>query len=159
MAANLLNAEQVAELIGVTPRRVHQLRDKPNPPPVNSDGRYPCVETGRWLREKIISELGISSTGEVFDYNAEKARLTYHQANISALDEETKRKTLIPAEVVKEHWESMAANTRAKLLNLPGRLAVAVTGSDTLQDAEKAARELIHEALNELSGNGIPRSS
>jgi hypothetical protein len=103
--------------------------------------------------------MGVNQDGTVYDLNAEKARLTHHQANISELEEDTKKGNLIPAEIVKQHWEAKAANTRAKLLNLPGRLAVSVVGANTIQDAEKTARQLITEALNELSGNGLPKSN
>lgn len=153
--ADALTSAQLAELIGVSQRRINQMSDEGDPPPKNINGRFPCDKTGEWLRNRVIKQLGVASNGESYDFNAERARLTYHQANISALDEEIKRKNVIPAEVVQERWENMAGNVRSKLLNLPGRLAVAVTGHSTTQDAERAARELIHEALNELSGNGI----
>lgn len=91
-----------------------------------------------------------------YDYDTEKARLTHHQANIASLEEEIKRKNLLPADVVQSHWESLAANTRGKMLNIPGRLANSVMGAETVQEAERAAMELIREALEELSGNGIP---
>lgn len=91
-----------------------------------------------------------------FDYEAENARLTHHKANIAALDEDVKRKSLLPADIVQSHWESMVANMRAKLLNLPGRLAGSVMGHDTTQAAERAAMEIIREALDEISGDGIP---
>jgi phage terminase Nu1 subunit (DNA packaging protein) len=154
--ADALTSSQLAELIGVSQRRIHQMADEGNPPPKNANGRFPCRESGLWMRDRIISQLGVASNGEAYDFNAERARLTFHQANLSALDEEIKRKNVIPAETVQHHWETMAGNVRAKLLNLPGRLAVKVTGHGTVQDAEREARELIHEALQELSGNGIP---
>ena len=91
-----------------------------------------------------------------YDYDREKARLTHHQANIANLEEEIKRKNLLPAELVQTHWEQMAANTRGKLLNLPGRLASSVMGAETVQQAEKAAMDLVREALEELSSNGVP---
>lgn len=156
MAADVLTVEQLAELVGVSKRRIFQMADEPNPPPKDAQGRYPPSEVKTWLRNRIISELGVSSTGESYDLNAEKARLTYHQANISALEEEIRRKNVIPADVVQSHWENQAANVRAKLLNLPGRLAVKVTGASTLQDAEREARELVYEALQELAENGVP---
>lgn len=156
MAADVLDVEQLAELIGVSRRRVFQMAHEGNPPPVDQAGKYPCKDTGAWIRQRILAELGVSSTGEVYDLNAEKARLTYHQANISALEEEIKRKNVIPADTVQEHWEGLVANTRAKLLNLPGRLATKVVGAATIQDAEREARELIHEALQELATSGVP---
>lgn len=156
MAAPTISASQLGELIGVTSRRIFQLAKEENPPPVDSVGRYDCAKAGQWIRERIIKQLGVSTNGESYDLNAEKARLTFHQANISALEEEIKRRNVIPADAVQEHWETLVGNARAKLLNLPGRLAVTVNGASTIQDAERAARELIYEALQELSGSGVP---
>lgn len=156
MAADTLSPDQLAELIGVSKRRVFQLATEENPPPKDSAGKYPCDAAGKWIRARIIKELGVSQDGESYDLQAEKARLTFHQANISALEEEIKRKNVVPADVVKDHWESLVGNARAKLLNLPGRLASVTVGVATVQDAERQARDLINEALQELSGNGIP---
>jgi phage terminase Nu1 subunit (DNA packaging protein) len=136
-------------------RRLQQLRDTPNPPPF-IDGKSPCLEAGRWLRDRFKADLGISSDGEVYDYDAERARLTFHQANTASLEEARKKGELIPFEDVKTHWENLAANTRAKLLNLPGRLATALNEQSTVQERERVARELIYEALNELAGDGTP---
>lgn len=91
-----------------------------------------------------------------FDYDTEKARLTHHQANIAELEEQVKRKNLLPADVVQTHWENMVANMRARLLNLPGRLAGSVMGVSTTQDAEREAMKIIREALEEISGHGVP---
>lgn len=156
MAADSLDVEQLAELIGVSKRRVFQMQHEGTPPPVNAQGKFPCKDIGKWMRERVLTEIGVSSTGEAYDLNAEKARLTYHQANLSSLDEEIKRKNVIPADVVQTYWEALVGNARAKLLNLPGRLATVVAGAATIQDAEREARLLIHEALSELAGNGIP---
>lgn len=156
MVAKVLDADQLAELVGVSRRRVSQMLEEPNPPPRDAQGKYPPMEVKAWLRNRIINELGVSSTGESYDLNAEKARLTYHQANISALEEEVKRKNVIPADEVQAHWENKVANTKSRLLSLPGKLATSVIGAATVQDAEQTARELVHEALNELAGNGVP---
>ena len=86
----------------------------------------------------------------------EKALLDRTRRELLELDLEIKRRNAIPADVVQTHWEGMIANTRAKLLNLPGRLATSVFGSSTVQDAERSARNLIHEALQEMSGSGVP---
>ena len=91
-----------------------------------------------------------------YDYDTEKARLTHHQANIAELEEQVKRKNLLPADVVQTHWETMVANMRARLLNLPGRLAGSVMGVSTTQDAEREAMKIIREALEEISGHGVP---
>lgn len=147
---------QASDLLGVSNRRIFQLAKEPDPPPVDSAGRYPCREFGEWFRAKALKDAGVVKDGDGYVVTAEKARLLFHQANIAAMEEEVKRQNLIPAELVQQHWENMAANTRGKLLNLPGRLAAKVVGAQTLQDAEREAMNLIRETLIELSGNGLP---
>lgn len=156
MAAVTLSSEQAAALIGVSTRRLFQLAKEENPPPKDSIGRYPPDSYGKWVRERIISELGVSQNGESYDLQAEKGRLTFHQANIAALEEEIKRKNVIPADVVQWHWENMVSNARAKLLNLPSRVAPIAMSASTIQEIEQMVRDLIHEALTEMAGNGIP---
>jgi hypothetical protein len=67
-----------------------------------------------------------------------------------------KRGNLIPADAVEEHWSQMVAHTRAKMLNLPGRLATSVVGCPTVQEAERVARDLVYECLRELAQPGTP---
>lgn len=150
-----ISGEQLAAMLGVGMRRFYQIRsDDPNIP--KSGNIYDCHEIGKWLRNRAIAELGVTQTGEVYDYDAEKARLTFHQANIQQLEESIRRKDVIPADQVKEHWASLVSNARAKLMSLPGKIAVRVVGAATVQEAEREAKAMIYEALDELAGNGIP---
>lgn len=96
----------------------------------------------------------IYGAGDALNLDAEKARLTHHQANIAALAEADKRENLIPADAVRERWRAMSASIRARLLKLPPRLAEAVTGHDTTQAAERAAMQIVREALTEISRSG-----
>lgn len=91
-----------------------------------------------------------------YDYDTEKARLTHHQANIASLEEEIKRKNLLPADVVQTHWCNLAANMRNKLLALPSRLAAVTMGCQTIQESERAAMMLVRECLEEISQGGMP---
>lgn len=102
------------------------------------------------LRETAAGRAG---DGE-FDLTAERARLAHHQANIAALDEEVKRKTLIPAELVKSKWADLVSSFRAKMLSLPTKIAGACVGRDEVQ-IESESRQIVNQALEELSrGNG-----
>jgi phage terminase Nu1 subunit (DNA packaging protein) len=153
-----ITQDQVAGILGVTSRRVRQLDKEAYPPPRLPNGTYPCPEFGAWLLEKWRRGTGISEDGKAFDYNAERARLTHHQANTAALDEEVKRRTLLPADEVKTYWQSLFANSRAKLLALPSRLASVCAGGSAAE-VETQSRQIIHEALRELAegGDGVPR--
>ena len=90
------------------------------------------------------------------EYNQARAKKERHLAELAEIEVAVKRGELLPADAVQLHWEMMAANTRGKLLSLPGRLAASVMGVSTIQEAERQAMALIREALEELAAGGIP---
>lgn len=108
-----LTQPQAAALLGVTPRRLRQieLEDAAVARELTEAGKpqgYPVEPFGRWLRARWMAEVGADKGGEVYDKQVEHARLLHHQANIAALDEEVKRKTLIPEAVVLDRRQSLA---------------------------------------------------
>lgn len=147
-----LTAAKLGAILGVSARRVRQMLREDDPPPQDPvTKQFPLAATGQWLRTRIAADFVTSSDGQSYDLEAERARLAHHQANLAALDEEVKRKNLIPADVVESRWQALAANVRAKLLNLPGRGAVKVAGLESVQEIEKELRALVYEALSELA--------
>lgn len=88
--------------------------------------------------------------GSVYDTDKERARLLHHQANIAALDEKVKEKSLIPADVVLSRWQDIAANVRARLLSIPSQLAATCANQDRDKVEDKAA-SLIRQALEDLA--------
>lgn len=152
-AENLTQA-QAAALVGVTTRRIRQRSKEDNPPPQDEAGQYPCEAFGKWMVDDFRRGLGIAEDGTVYDYDLERARLTHHQANSAALEEDAKRGRLIPAEQVKQTWSDLVASARAKLLALPSRLSSVCAGKGQ-SEIETEARAIVVEALTELSGAGI----
>ena len=107
--------------------------------------------------EKVDSEKAlplIFGAEQVFRFDAEKGRLTHHQANLAALEEADRRENLIPADAVRERWAGLSAGIRSKLVKLPPRLAEAVQGRDTTQAAQRAAMQIVREALTDISRSG-----
>lgn len=111
----------------------------------NYQGEYPAPDALRAIYNP-----------DQLDATQEKAKLDLARREMVELNMQVKRAELIPANIVQTYWEQMAGNCRARLLNLPGRLATAVTGAPTLQEAERKARELVYEALTELAEDGTP---
>lgn len=107
---------------------------------------------GRKTGSKNVS----GTKGAAADYAEARARREAALAELAELDLAQRRGELVPADLIQRHWETLAANTRGKLLNLPGRLAASVMGCETLQEAERAAMMLVREALEELAAGGIP---
>lgn len=151
MAAKHLDQPQAAELLGVSTRRIIQIAKENDPPIQDPSGGYPCLEYGKWLKRRAIAGLGVTNDGQVYDYEAERARLTHHQANNAALDEDVKRGALIPAEKVERVWGDMIGAFRARCLSLPTKAAQSVMGAADLAEAEAILKDLIYEALSELA--------
>ena len=60
--------------------------------------------------------------------------------------------TLLEAEDVSRTWCEALANMRAKLLNLPAKAGVRIEDGMALAEREEIIREVVDEALEELSG-------
>jgi hypothetical protein len=90
------------------------------------------------------------------DPQQEKALLDRTRRELLEIEVDIRKGNIIPADLVQTHWEKMIANCRAQLLNLPNRLATKTVGAATYQQAEREARDLIHEALHELAKPGVP---
>jgi hypothetical protein len=91
------------------------------------------------------------------DYNAARARREEALASLAEIELQVKRNELIPADAVQQYWEGMVSRMRGKMLNLPGRLAAATMGCETIQEAEREAMLLVRECLFEIAGCGVPK--
>jgi phage terminase Nu1 subunit (DNA packaging protein) len=106
--------------------------------------------------EQVITALRGSSGG---DYNEERTRLTKAQADHEELKVAQLAGELIPVDFVIETWQAQTQNMRAKLLNLPTKAAQAAIAARELKDIEDVIRDQVHEALTELSDDGIPEDT
>lgn len=87
------------------------------------------------------------------DHNlsAEKARLTHHQANKTAIEEEALKGKLIDADIVLQAWVDRTLKMRAVLLALPTKLASVALAAKSLIEVRDYCTQEIHRALHELS--------
>ena len=65
---------------------------------------------------------------------------------------------MIKADEVRDGRIAVVSNVRAKLLNLPSKVAHQVVGLETYAEVEGLINEEIYEVLNELAGSEIPES-
>lgn len=103
------------------------------------------------LRDRVAGR----SSG-AYDLTEERARLVYHQANIEQLKEFEQRGHMVNAHAVVMTWQNMIAAARAKILAIPVKLAPVLLGAVDLRDIEDKLRAEIHDALDELTGSGLP---
>lgn len=147
-----LTTKDVASLCRVTPRTVANWV-KEGLPVARVGGRntYTGHEVLEWYVARRVAE---RSEGGALDYTRERARLTYHQANIAELEAEQKRGHLWPLEVVRLMLSSIIGRARSRLLQIPGKMR------NRRPEFEPASNELleelVREALEELSDDGLP---
>jgi terminase small subunit / prophage DNA-packing protein len=145
--------QSICDIFGVAPKTITEWQADGMPVHVQggrgTPSQYDTVACIEWR----VSRLACGP--DAYDLTTERARLAHHQANIAALDEDVKRKTLIPAELVKSKWQDMIASTRARLLSMPTRIAASCVGRDEVE-IEHLAREIVNQSLDELArGNGV----
>ena len=98
----------------------------------------------RWLRERMSSKSNS-------DINNERARLVYHQANLAALEEETRRSKLIPADEINSEWAEMTSIMRAKITTIPKQVATVGCGITDYNEMESLVKDLVYAALDVLA--------
>ena len=155
----ILTQSQAAELVGLTARRLRQLADEGQGPAQTASGQYEARELGRWFRQRLMSELGVADDGQVYDYEAERARLTKAQADKTELEAAELAGHLVRVDEVEVEWSRMLGSVRSRLLSLPTKAAP--RARTALNDEEAAAliEAEILEALQELSTDGIPSTT
>jgi len=138
----------MAYLLDITTRRLLQLAEEGVVKPLRR-GSWDLVETThgyiRYLRG------GQKGPADGLDARRERARLLKAQADRAELETAILRADAIPSEVVKDVWSQIIGAARARLLALPNRLAVHAATLTDYATTERLARELVNEALHELS--------
>lgn len=150
---------EVADHIDLTDKQVRNLMKSGVIPGTKGRGGYDIdacrLSYIRYLRsinnKQVKPETDKDLPDDLYDYDFERARLTYHQANIASLDENIKKEKLIPAEAIEAAWMELVTAFRSKILSLPTKAAhhfITLTDINQIQDCLK---EHLYEALEELS--------
>ena len=150
MSERYTNDAELAEAFGVSTRTIERYRN---------DGKIPPKKNGKGtpFNRSVQQYIELLKNGDISELEEERIRLTRAQADDKELDVKQKRGELIPAEIVEIAWQGQKANMKAKLLNIPTKLAPLIVGETTIEVIKDKAQELIYEALEELANDGIPR--
>lgn len=139
--------KEIGKHLDLSERRIADLLPELGLPTRDCDLDDARIAYIRDLREKAA---GRYTDGDL-DLGKERARLTYHQANIAELDEDVRRGELIPADVVERVWSDMVASFRAKVLSIPTKAAHQFVNLTNISEIQDALKEHHNEALLELS--------
>ena len=159
MATNTQPIAIIARLLDLTERRVQQLaHDGIIPPAARTGpqrGRYDLVGSVRgyvrYLRDQATRAQSGSTQSGSADFGVERARLIRAKADLAEMDAGSRRSDLLPAAEVEAAWAATLARLRTRLLVLPDRLAPLVHEETTIAGARASIREIVTEALAELS--------
>lgn len=155
MSVRTITREDAAAIVGLSARHMLRLHSEPDPPPWLGNG-YHCEQFGKWLRRRWMREAGVTDSGQVYDYETERARLTKAQADKTELEARELRGEMVMAEHVIESWSRMLGAVRARLLSLPSKVGPRARAAAGDEEAARVIEAEVLEALEELSGDGLP---
>lgn len=148
--------ELLAEILGVTPRRIQQLVEDDIIPKPEKQGQYdiPACVQAYYYKEfcGAMSEDGLDGTQE-------RARKAKAEADRIEFDLAIKKKEYVAADLVLHEIEKSIMNCRGKLLAMPRKLAPLLATAENPSEAEKLLTDGVNEALNELTTPGFDESS
>lgn len=150
----IVNKRQLADVFGVAEETITQWTKAGLPVKVARKGskgnEYVVADCIRWY---VARESG----GEgALDLTQERARLAKAQADKTELEAEELRGDLARYEDISTHWTRQTAACRSRLLVIPTKIAPIIRSASTDKEASSIIEREICEALEELSGDGVP---
>jgi phage terminase Nu1 subunit (DNA packaging protein) len=156
LADTIVSTSDLAAVLGLTDRRVRQLRE---------DGTLPEAGRGRFvlgaavqayngrLREQAAGRQGADEDAP--DLTDERARLAKAQADAQEMKNAQTRGELLPRGDVDAAVAAAFARVRARLVGIPAKAAPVVMTMESAAEAQAALRDAIYEALRELSETAV----
>lgn len=148
-----LRATDLARLLGISDRRVRELRDQ-GVIPDNGKGQYRALDAVPAYCAHMRPSQGRAAAGGVdedLDLTAERARKAKEEADRLEMLNAQMRGRLLNREDVDAAVAAAFARVRARLISIPAKVAPVITTMETPAEAQAALRDAIYEALRELS--------
>jgi len=158
MAEELVTNKKVAEHLDITQEYVSKLKSQGILPGGRGRQKMNLRDSRLAYINFLRTKARLSPKGSDTSISEEKTRLTKAQADKAEMEVEVITRGMIKAEEVRDGWIAFVSNVRAKLLNLPSKVAHQVVGLETYAEVEGLINEEIYEVLNELAGSEIPES-
>jgi phage terminase Nu1 subunit (DNA packaging protein) len=150
-----VDANALAQLFGVVPRRIRQLAEDEGMPKAGR-GRYPLVACVRWrivqLEELASGQIIQLERGGKADLRATRLRLLELDLKQRQLELAKEVGEVITVEEAVADVQRMVGHFRAKLLNLFPRLAPAL--GIPLAELQRKGTPALHEVMNQLAETG-----
>jgi len=150
--SRLFSRSEIAEAFGVTPHRITKWTS--DGMPVADRGargrqsRYNLRAVVAWEVERRVQARGGGRAGAPIDLALERAKLARELIERARIENDVRRKALLPRDQVVRDGKAFVIACRAKLLALPSRL---VQLGHVLVEKQTSVKDLVCEALLELS--------
>ena len=155
----VVTGPEIAAIFGVSERTV--ARHVKDGAPVEHRGTsktdpstYSTTAWHEWFVQKRIAALTPGDSGELFDYEAERARLTKFQADERELTVRTMQGELLPASLVRDLCAAMYSGVKAKLLAIAAK--VKARHMDLEPQVLDDLDDEIRQALRDVADDGLP---
>lgn len=134
---------EFAKAVGKTPQTIADAMREGLPHEKEARNRVaiPVIDGVQWwIRNKLNQAV------------KSKDRQADADADISEMKRDQLAGSLVEVAAVQAEWAAHIGNARARLLQLPSKVAVRMEDSMSIGEREAVVRELVHEALSELAG-------
>lgn len=148
-----VNQKELASVIGITPRRVRDLRSEGFFQFQNESGKYllePCVQ--EYIEYKVKSETKRSTT---YDKEKEQAEHENLKKKITQLKLRKMKRELHETEDVEQFLTDMLYSFKSKLLSLPNKIAILIVGESDVNKIISVLQAEIINALDELAQHDL----
>lgn len=152
---SIVNQTELCEILGKTAKTLNAWIEQGMPVlhrgGHGSPNQYDTEQVIGWMIQREIGKLSVHDDGTVYNFEAEKARLTHEQAEKVAMENSVRRGQLVDTEKVAGWWASIITNAKQRLLAIPTKAAPLVLGLKTLPEVRDQLETTINEVLLELS--------
>ena len=145
----IVNQKQLAQCLGISTRQVRNLRQEGMFQTVNGDRGYileTCIQ--EYINFKINAEMGRSASLSIERIKADHEEV---KKNISIMKLRRLRRELHEAADVEAFLSDMLLRFKNRLLSLPAKMAMQVSGEKDLNRVIQILSDDMREALEELS--------
>lgn len=154
----LVGVDKIAQVFGLTPRRVQQLAKEMPQDARPGHGKYDLGLSMQWYiryLQKKLDDKGLNIAPTENTLMAERQRLTKYQADMAKLEYQKALGELVPISLFQDAMAKVVMAARQQMLALPARVAPQLEGENRMVIKTKLQEE-VRLALGSLSETQIP---
>ena|ERR1700730_6365095 len=156
MKATIVTVESFAKTLGLTKSRIHQLVQEGMPRAARGkyNERACLIWYAKFMQKVVKNKLADVGGGEFIGLNDQRVRGMRADAELKEINLAMLRGQTANLADVRRMLSDLVLMTKARLLAIPGRLAVEVMGVESRVMIQAKIEQAIKDALNQLADDG-----